>query len=226
MHASPGSDELHSEARSATTAGHPPRLVLASRSPRRSAVLEQLGLAFLLRPADVDETPRTGESPGELADRLARAKASAAVRPGELAFGFDTVVELDGDILGKPGSTTEAVEMIERLGGRTHRVYSGIAAAADGRVESALERTIVKFRRVRSEEAEAYVATGEPLDKAGAYGIQGVGAALVERVEGDFFNVMGFPIQRFQDLLVRFGWRYGFGEILAVADVPRASRPA
>ena len=139
-----------------------------------------------------------------------------------LSLGFDTLVAHRGEWLGKPRSTDEAAAMIARLGGEEHEVFTGIAIAGTDRIESAVERTCVRFRPLSDEDIEAYIATGEPMDKAGAYGIQGVGAALVASVRGDFFNVMGFPVQRFQELLTRFGWRYGFGTGL-VADGPTPS---
>lgn len=197
---------------------HPPRLILASGSPRRASVLSQLGLHFTVSAQDVDETPRPGEGAFEMSERLARAKAKAGVEDGALTFGFDTVVAHRGDVLGKPSSVEEAIAMVERLADDTHVVFSGIAAATPERIESTVERTTVRFRPVLPGEAAAYVETGEPLDKAGAYGIQGVGAALVSRIEGDFFNVMGFPIGRFQDLLESFGWRYRFGRLIPTVD--------
>lgn len=148
-----------------------------------------------------------------MAERLARVKAERGARSGWLAFGFDTVVAHRGEILGKPASPADARRMLARLAGEGHDVYSGIAAAADGRLESAAERTRVLMRSIAAEEIAAYVATGEPLDKAGGYGIQGAGAALVRGIEGDFFNVMGFPVQRFLDLLGRFGLRYDFRSV-------------
>ena len=185
-------------------------IILASGSPRRVSVLRQLGIAFEAVTPDIDETPRPGEGPAELAERLARGKATRGRRPGRLAFGFDTLVAHRGDILGKPDSVEDAVAMARRLSGDTHDVYSGVAAATEDRVESLTERTRVRFRALGPGEAEAYASTGEPLDKAGAYGIQGAGASLVSGIEGDFFNVMGFPIQRFLDLLDSFGLRYDF----------------
>lgn len=190
-----------------------PRLILASSSPRRAEVLRLLGLPFDVRVPAIDEAAQVGEGPTELAERLARAKASKCAEPGAMAVGFDTLVAHRGAILGKPTSAREASQMVRRLSGDTHDVYTGISIATPSRVESAVETTRVRFREVEGLEREAYVATGEPLDKAGAYGIQGYGAALVEWIEGDYFNVMGFPIQRFQELLRRFGWRYDFGRI-------------
>lgn len=192
----------------------PPTLILASGSPRRAVVLRQLGLEFEVRPQDIAETPRPGEKPADLAERLAREKARRGAEAGALSLGFDTLVAHRGDILGKPSSEEEARRMLERLAGDEHDVFSGIAAATPDRVESHVERTRVRFRELAPGEAAAYVATGEPMDKAGAYGIQGAGAALVVSVDGDFFNVLGFPIQGFQSLLARFGWRYGFGTLV------------
>ena len=128
-------------------------------------------------------------------------------------IGSDTIVVLDGDILGKPRDERQAVEMLQRLSGREHEVHTGVAVAGRGRVESALERVAVRFRELSRAECEAYVATGEPMDKSGAYGIQGFGSAIVEGVTGDYFAVMGLPIVRTLELLRRFGWRYDFGTL-------------
>lgn len=193
-----------------------PDLVLASGSPRRASVLRQLGLRFEVVVPDVDETLEPSELPAAAAERLARKKAERGAAPGVLAFGFDTIVVEGGDTLGKPSSEAEAHAMLLRLSGGVHDVLTGIAAAAPGRIESAVERTRVRVRRLSEEDVAAYVATGEPMDKAGAYGIQGAGASLVDGIEGDFFNVMGFPVQRFLELLGRFGLRYAFG-ILSTA---------
>ena len=192
----------------------PPHLILASSSPRRADVLRQLGLPFEIEISAIDEVLLPAEGPHQAAERLARAKASVCTRPGALTLGFDTLVAHGGEILGKPADTRQAVEMVARLAGDEHTVYSGIAVADTERVESAVETTRVRFRRLERRECEVYAATGEPLDKAGAYGIQGVGASLVEWIEGDFFNVMGFPMQRFLQLIGRFGWNYGFGVLV------------
>lgn len=191
----------------------PPRLVLASRSPRRAEILRRLGLAFEVDPAGIDETLRPGEAAREAAERLAREKAESAARPGALALAADTIVALGDEILEKPGSPEEAVSMLGRLSGREHVVYTGIAIATPERTESAVEATRVRFRRLHEAELREYAATGEPLDKAGGYGIQARGAALVEGIEGDFFAVMGLPVGRLVDVLGRFGWRYAFGEL-------------
>jgi septum formation protein len=188
-----------------------PRLILASRSPRRAELLARLGLDHAVQVPQVDESLSPGEGPAEAAQRLARAKAEAALEDGAMTIGCDTLVVHRGDVLGKPVTRDQAVEMVCRLRGEEHVVYTGVALATVQRVESAVEATRVRFRSLDAEECEEYVATGEPMDKAGAYGIQGFGAAIVERIEGDYFNVMGLPIQRLLELFRRFGWRYAFG---------------
>ncbi len=188
-----------------------PRLILASRSPRRAELLARLGLEYSVQVPQVDESLLPGEVPAAAACRLARAKAEAAREDGALAIGCDTLVVHRSDILGKPVTREEAVAMVCRLEGEEHVVYTGAALATPERVESAVEATRVWFRSLDAKECEEYVATGEPMDKAGAYGIQGFGAAIVERIEGDYFNVMGLPIQRLLELFRRFGWRYAFG---------------
>ncbi len=191
------------------------RLILASSSPRRASVLRQLGIDFEIVVPDIDEVRHPGEGPKRLAERLAREKAERCAQSGRLAFGFDTLVAHAGEILGKPTSAAEAVAMAERLSGDSHEVFTGIAAATPQRVESRVERTLVHFRSLGPGDAARYVETGEPLDKAGAYGIQGAGATLVSGIEGDFFNVMGFPIQRFLDLLAAFDLGYDFQGVIS-----------
>lgn len=205
----------------------PPRLILASGSPRRAAVLRQLGLPFEVRLPAIDETLHEEEGPAEAAERLARAKAERGVAAGALALGFDTLVEHRGAILGKPATAADAIRMLGRLTGDAHTVHTGIALAGEGRLESAVEATRVWFRTLPEEERERYVGTGEPLDKAGSYGIQGFGAALVHRIEGDFFNVLGFPVPRFLELLERMGWRYDFGRLVrgGSGEAPEADSP-
>ncbi len=192
----------------------PPRLILASGSPRRAELLARLGLEFTVRVPHVDESLLPGEEPAAAAQRLARRKAEAEVADGALAVGCDTLVVHRDRILGKPEDSAHAVEMLWQLQGDQHVVYTGVALAAPGRVESAVESTRVWFRSLDPRECEEYVGTNEPMDKAGAYGIQGFGAAIVERIEGDYFNVMGLPIQRLLGLLERFGWRYAFGQVV------------
>ncbi len=192
-----------------------PRLVLASGSPRRADVLRQLGLEPEVRAADIDEAYLPGETPAAHVERLARAKAEAVASKerGALVVGGDTVVAIDGRVLSKPRDADSAVGMLMALAGREHEVYSGIAVAGTHGVVSAVARTVVRFRPFGAEVARRYVATGEPLDKAGAYGIQGRGAALVESIDGDYYCVVGFPVGAFIDLLGRAGWRYEFGRL-------------
>ncbi len=191
-----------------------PRLILASRSARRAELLSRLGLVFEIVPADVDETYIDHEMPAAHAERLAREKAItvALEHPGAVVIGSDTIVILDSDVLGKPRDEAEAIRMLRRLSGREHEVYTGVAVARDSMVVSGLERVSVRFRHLDQLECEEYAATGEPMDKAGAYGIQGYGSALVESIRGDYFAVMGLPVVRTLSLLSRAGWRYGFGK--------------
>ena len=187
-------------------------IVLASSSPRRKQLLEMLRIPFRVIAPDVDEHVQPGEAPDAYVTRLARAKAQAGVAraPGEVILAADTTVVLGGKIFEKPTSPANAVEMLEQLQGKTHEVLTAVAVAEDGRQEHALDRSRVTFRPNSRETLEAYVATGEPLDKAGAYAIQGLGAPLIERVEGDFFGVMGLPLRLALDLLAKFGRPYRF----------------
>ncbi|HEX6308429.1 MAG TPA: Maf family protein [Longimicrobiales bacterium] len=193
-----------------------PRIVLASQSPRRAQLLRMLGLTFETRPADIDESYGPGEEPAAHAERLAREKTEviAARAPDAVVIGSDTVVVVDGTVLGKPIDRADAVHMLLRLQGREHEVATGIAVCFRGRVHSAVERVSVQFREFGSETAAAYAATDEPMDKAGAYGIQGYGATLVERIEGDYFAVMGLPICRMIGLLQEAGLRYNFRDLV------------
>lgn len=195
----------------------PPPLILASQSPRRAELIGRLGLEFETIPANIDEEYFYHEMPAEHAERLARQKATAVAheRPEALVVGSDTIVVLDSDVLGKPRDEAEAVAMLLRLSGREHEVYTGIAVAQGERIESGVERVRVRFRDLSRRECEEYVATGEPMDKAGAYGIQGFGASIVEGIEGDYFAVMGLPVVRMLALVGRFGWRYAFGRLEA-----------
>jgi septum formation protein len=198
----------------------PPRIVLASGSPRRRHLLEQLGLDFSVRPPSVDERLHEGEGPARAAERLARAKAASQVEAGSLTLGCDTLVAHRGAVLGKPGSIREAAAMLERLSGHAHTVYTGIALATPDRMVSTIEATLVWFRPLSVRECMEYVTTGEPLDKAGSYGIQGFGAAIVDRIEGDYFNVMGLPVRRLLQLLQAHGWRYAFGKLVPHDEEP------
>ncbi len=171
-------------------------LVLASGSPRRAEILRQLGVSFVRRPPSVAERIRPGELPAAAARRLSEEKVrSIRIAASEVALAADTVVALGSTALGKPLDGEEALQMLERLSGREHTVYTGLALRSGDRIESGVERTNVRFRRLARSECQEYVATGEPMDKAGAYGIQGRGATLVERIDGDFYNVVGLPVQ-------------------------------
>lgn len=193
-----------------------PRLVLASGSPRRADVMRQLGLEPEIRPAEIDEAYRPGETPAEHVERLARAKAEAVSRgvADALVIGGDTIV-LDGArVLPKPVDADDAVAMLASLSGRTHEVLSGLAIAGAHGTVSAVARTRVRMRAFDDATTTAYVSTGEPLDKAGAYGIQGQGAALVAGIDGDYYTVVGFPVGVFLDLLGQVGWRFDFGTLV------------
>ncbi|WP_420457384.1 Maf family protein [Rubrivirga sp.] len=172
-------------------------LVLASASPRRRDLLARLGLAFDVRPSDADETWPEGLDPGPAAAEVALRKARATPAEGALVLAADTVVVLDGEVLGKPADADDAARTLRRLSGRTHTVATGIALGLDGREATAFETTAVTFAALSDAEIAAYVTTGSPLDKAGAYGIQDdLGAVFVERIEGDYFNVVGLPLRR------------------------------
>lgn len=185
------------------------RLVLASASPRRSELLRQVGLEFDVQPPpDVEDGQLDGESPVDHARRSAEAKALAVSKqcPGALVLGADTVVALGGEALGKPADAAEARGMLAALSGRAHRVHTGVSLARDRRaLVTEAATTEVVFRELAEAEIDAYVGTGEPLDKAGAYGIQGRGALLVESVRGCYSNVVGLPLSRTYELLLKVG---------------------
>ncbi|MEJ2480651.1 MAG: Maf family protein [Acidihalobacter sp.] len=187
-----------------------PSLILASASPRRQELLAQIGLACRVQPVDIDESPRTGEAPEEYVSRLARDKARTAwVRRAACddlpVLGSDTTVVLDGRMLGKPADGAEAERMLEGLSGRTHEVLTAVAVVRDEQEAVALSRSRVSFRPTTCAERAAYVASGEPQDKAGAYAIQGLGAVFVERLEGSYSGVMGLPLYETARLLADFG---------------------
>lgn len=195
-----------------------PEIILASASPRRQALLRQVGLPFATDPSGIPEPiPATGDPVTQaLAAARAKAEAVAPRHPGDLILAADTVVESDGHLLGKPRDAVEARRMLERLSGQTHRVVTGVVLfqAATGRQAEAAEVTAVTFRPLRPLEIDAYVQSGEPFGKAGGYAIQGRGALLVERIAGCYTNVVGLPLTRLQELLGRFGvdvWRAGAG---------------
>jgi septum formation protein len=190
-----------------------PRVVLASQSPRRRELLRLIGIPHEVRPADIDETYLPGEGPRAHAERLAREKAQRLREGDAVVIGSDTIVVVDGDVLGKPLDEADAARMLRRLSGRSHVVMTAVAVAWRGRVESEVEEVGVTFHELTDDEIAAYIATGEPMDKAGAYGIQGFGATIVARVDGDYFAVMGLALQLLVRLLARLGLRYRFGAV-------------
>jgi len=196
------------------------RVILASQSPRRRELLALVGIDHEVLPADINEDVRAGEQAVPYTERLAREKAAAlaAKHPEAYVIAADTTVVVDGDILGKPVDQADARAMVKRLSGRSHTVCTGIAVAHGGRIESAVEQVDVTFRALSDAEIAAYVETGEPMDKAGAYGIQGWGATIVERVDGDYFSVMGLGLRRLVELFERHGVRYGFAAGLIVGE--------
>jgi septum formation protein len=186
-------------------------LILASASPRRRELLGGLGLRFETRSADVDETPHPGEEAEAYVVRLAREKAAAVARPGELVLAADTTVVVDGEILGKPLDAEDARRMLRQLAGREHEVLTGIALAEpndgdEGRIAARADLSRVRMAPLTDEEIDWYVATGEPMDKAGAYGIQGLGSLFVEAVDGNYTNVVGLPIPAVYKLFAELGY--------------------
>jgi septum formation protein len=167
-----------------------------------------LGIPTEVRPSQVPEFRQPGETPLAYAERLAREKARSV--PGNLVLGADTIVLLGEEVLEKPADEADALRMLRSLQGRTHQVLSSVALVADGQLHQATDITTVTFRPCSDDFLMAYIATGEPMDKAGAYGIQGYGAALVDRIDGDFFGVMGLPLRLVLDLLERAGRPYQF----------------
>lgn len=183
-------------------------VVLASASPRRSELLRNLGLSFTICPADIDEESITAKSPSLLVEALSCAKAAkvaAESASDALVIAADTVVVLDGRVLGKPSDVSSAHAMLSALSGKTHEVYTGVTLRQGSREACFHERSEVCFRTLSEEEISAYVRTGEPMDKAGSYGIQGFGALLVSEIRGDYFNVMGLPLCRLGLALGDFG---------------------
>ena len=191
------------------------KLILASASPRRAEILTNAGIAFDVLAVDVDETPLAGESAEAMCRRLAAAKAgAAAARLGtasELAIiiAADTTVEIEGAVLGKPASAQEARKMLRRLSGRTHQVLTALSLMRlpDGATRSDLESTEVRFATLSTQEIKEYVATGEPMNKAGGYAIQGRAGVFIERVDGCYFNVVGLPLARLYRNLRELGWQ-------------------
>ena len=191
------------------------KIILASSSPRRAEILREAQIAFEIRATSIDETPRPGENAESMVSRLAEAKARAAATQldassGEcIVLGADTTVELDGEILGKPRGVAHAREMLARLSGRTHRVLTGIflLRLPGGVTRAATEISSVTFAPLTKQEIDFYVASGEPLDKAGAYAIQEIAGRYISRIEGCYFNVVGLPLARLYGLLRELGWQ-------------------
>lgn len=183
-------------------------IILASSSPRRQSLLENLGICFSTISTNIDESFLPQESPRNAVRRLASLKAERAIpllRENCLLIAADTIVVLDGQVMGKPGSKDDALEMLTQLSGRCHEVITAICIRTAGGCEVEDETTRVYFRHLSEEEIRAYVASGEPADKAGAYGIQGRGGLLVQRIEGCYFNVVGLPMSRLYLMLKKQG---------------------
>lgn len=186
-------------------------LLLASGSPRRAELLAQIGRSFTVQVPAIDERPRSGESATAYVERMAREKAQAVARTDAVVLAADTVVVLDGRILGKPVDEADAVATLQALGGRRHEVLTAIALTDGDRLYSELVATAVTFVPIDEALARAYVETGESADKAGGYGIQGIGGILAERIEGSYSAVVGLPLAETERALIRFGvdgWRH------------------
>ena len=189
-------------------------IYLASRSPRRAELLQQIGLNFTVLPSDIDETPLLNELSHEYVVRLAAEKAQACFAKLQMdqadlypVLAADTTVSVDGRILGKPQDDADAVQMLSSLAGRWHEVHTGIAVATTTGVKTAISTTRVEMPKLSDEKILAYVATGEPSDKAGAYGIQGLASTIIKRIEGSYSGVMGLPIYETAMLLEQAGIR-------------------
>lgn len=184
-------------------------IILASQSPRRKELLNQMGLkGFKVTSPDVDEDIDENMHPSLMVEELSLRKAKAVAAHADsdaIVIAADTVVALEGTVLGKPVDERDAFTMLSALSANRHYVYTGYTVVQGSRIETAHEVTAVDFRELSPDEIEHYIATGEPMDKAGAYGIQGLGALLIDRIEGDYFNVMGLPIQRLSRTLAEFG---------------------
>ncbi|MFN2974214.1 Maf family protein [Terriglobus aquaticus] len=182
-------------------------LILASASPRRRELLAHLGLPFTIEAADIDETPYPDEDPRAYTERLARQKAEAVAQryPGATILAADTTVVLDDLIFGKPQDAADARRMLQLLQGRSHRVITGVALHSNNQTTVESEQTVVTFSQMNVEMIDVYVASGDPLDKAGAYGIQGAAAQFIPRIEGDYSNVVGLPLARVRQMLHQAG---------------------
>jgi septum formation protein len=191
------------------------KLILASASPRRAQILRDAGIRFKIARANVNEHRRRGESAVLMTRRLAQAKARAIVKKlgkkplQAIVIGADTTVEVKGELLGKPHSSAEARKMLSKLSGKSHRVVTSVAVIRlpDHAEMIATESTRVRFAPLSADDIKEYVGTGEPLDKAGAYAVQGLGGRFIERIEGCYFNVVGLPLARVYRMLIDLGWR-------------------
>jgi septum formation protein len=191
----------------------PHMLILASSSPRRAELLRAAGIVFTVRAADVDEAIMPNESPGDYVLRLSREKARAVAQGHELALGADTTVVINGEIMGKPADAEVAGRMLRALSGQWHEVLTGVTLARADRILSAVSSTRVKFAELSDAEIEWYISTGEPMDKAGAYAIQGRASLFIEGVEGSYSNVVGLPMRLTYELARQLGV-----ELLGIAD--------
>jgi len=184
-------------------------VILASSSPRRRELLQGLGIPFTVLSSDVDESTSPELTPQQIVESLAQRKACEVAKnvSAGLVIGADTIVVLDGNVLGKPRDEADAFQMLQSLQGREHIVYSGVAIVdvKAGREEVAHRSTKVRIRSLTEQEIKAYIATKEPMDKAGSYAIQGIGATIVDSIEGDYFTVVGLPLNLMADMLSRFG---------------------
>jgi septum formation protein len=183
-------------------------LILASSSPRRAELLRAAGIEFAIRIPDIDETRLPGESPQNYALRLSREKAMAVPEAEELVLGADTIVIINNEIAGKPADLDDARRMLNALSGRRHEVLTAVTLICGERVLSEVESTHVSFSRMSEEEIEWYISTGEPMDKAGAYGIQGYASRFVERIEGNYSNVVGLPVSLIYQMAKRLGFEF------------------
>ena len=182
-------------------------LILASQSPRRREIMDQMGLSYTTEVCTEPERIEEGLSIPETVMHLAAQKAAFALRlhPDACVIGADTVVDIDGEIIGKPASEEDAVETLRRMQGRAHNVYTGLAVLKNGYRDMRFVETKVHFRPMTDTEIRWYVSTGEPLDKAGSYGVQGLGSVFVDSIEGNYFNVVGLPAPTLYDMLIRAG---------------------
>ena len=185
-------------------------LVLASASPRRQELLRNAGIAFKIQPADIPEDPLPGEGAKECAERLAREKALAVARerPDDCVLGADTGVVVDGQILGKPTDAADAARMLRMLSGRQHQVITGVCLVAGSNTSVSSATTVVTVSEITDKEISDYVATGEPMDKAGAYAIQGIASRWIPRIEGDYSNVVGLPVALVFRMLREIGYQF------------------